>query len=59
MSAAEVLVAVQLGLVPDTHDELDTWPLVRRHVPAHAWGIYNVGLRHAQPFDGLLRGVAA
>lgn len=53
MSAAEVLVAVKLGLVADDADELDAWPAVRRIRPAGTWGVFTPGLRRAGPFDGL------
>lgn len=53
LSAAEVLVAVKLGLVADDADELDAWPAVRRIRPAGTWGVFTPGLRRAGPFDGL------
>lgn len=35
-------------------DAIDTWPIQRKFVPANGWGIKTQGLRHAQPFDGLV-----
>jgi hypothetical protein len=64
LSYAEMQVAVSLRLVdrsaifdfePETDDdERDIWPVERRYVPAGLWGINKPGLRHAQPFDGLV-----
>lgn len=46
--------AIDTLLASERYDHLDLLPRRVSIVPAGAWGIYTPGLRHAQPFDGLL-----
>lgn len=53
LSAAEVLVALSMGLACGNADEVDAWPMVRRVRPAGTWPSVAMS-RKRGPFDGLL-----